>query len=115
MKKSALLLCLFFAASVAFAQQAGEKEAEQAPEKAAAAKTHDFKAEVVSADVEAKTITIKGEKEDKTLPVGEKALAGLKEIKGGEKVKLTCEDDEKGEHKHVVAIEVKKPEEPEKE
>ena len=45
--------------------------------------------------------------------MGEKALAGLKEIKGGEKAKLTCEDDEKGEHKHIVAIEVKKPEAPE--
>ena len=130
MRKFALLFCLLFVAGVAFAQQIGEKgaekaaekaaaietgqkEAQEAPEKAAAMKTHDFKAEVVSADVEAKAITIKGETENKTLPVAEKALAGLKEIKGGEKVKLTCEDDEKGEHKHIVAIEMEKPEAPE--
>jgi len=67
------------------------------------------------ADVKAKTITIKGEKDDKTLPVGENALASLKEITGGEEVTLTCEGDEKGEHKHIVAIKVKKPEAPEKE
>ncbi len=97
----------------AAAVKTGEKEAEKAVEKTAAVKMHDFKAEVVSADVEAKTITIKGETESKTLPVAEKALAGLKEVKGGEKVKLTCEDDEKGEHKHIVAIEMKKPEAPE--
>ncbi len=113
MRKFALLFCLLFVAGVACAQQTEEKEAEKAAEKAAAVKMHDFKAEVVSADVEAKTITIKGETENKTLPVAEKALAGLKEVKGGEKVKLTCEDDEKGEHKHIVAIEMKKPEAPE--
>ncbi len=115
MKKLAWLLCLLFAAGVAFAQETEEKEAEKTPEKVAAVKTHDFEAEVVSADFKAKTITIKGEEDDKTFPVGEKALASLKEIKGGEDVTLTCEDDDEGEHKQIVAIDVKKPEAPEKE
>jgi tRNA threonylcarbamoyladenosine modification (KEOPS) complex Pcc1 subunit len=120
MKKFALLLSLVFVAGVAMA--ADEKPAAKTPEKAAAAKTeakaetakteakaeagktHQVAAEVVSVDTEKSTITIKGEKENKTVPVDAKAAGALKATKAGEKVTLTCWDNAKGEHVKVVAI-----------
>jgi hypothetical protein len=69
------------------------------------AKTHDVLAEVVAVDVNAKTITIKGDDgQDKTAPVRESALAELRKVKAGDRVVLTCQDNEKGEHEAVVAI-----------
>jgi hypothetical protein len=109
MNKTVPLLCLLLAIGVTVAQ-ATEEDADKT-----AIKTQAVEAEVVSVDVEGMTITIKGETENKTLPVAETALASLEELAGGEKVTLTCEDDEKGEHRHVVAIEAKTPEAPEKE
>jgi len=71
--------------------------------------THTMSAEVVSVDTNAKTITFKDEKgETKTATVLDKALGSLKELKGGEKVNLTCLDTEKGEHQGISAIEVVK-------
>jgi hypothetical protein len=117
MKKFALLLSLVFVAGVAVAD---EVKAPQAPEKAAAAKTeakaehakavadkgktHEVTAEVVSVDAEKNTITIKGEKENKTAPVDAKAAGALKTVKAGDKVTLTCWDNAKGEHEKVIAI-----------
>ena|SRR5437867_10471960 len=72
---------------------------------AAAKKSHDLTVEVVSADATAKTLTIKDDKgENKTVPVEGKAVDKLKHLKGGEKVTVTCEDDDKGEHKGIIAI-----------
>jgi Cu/Ag efflux protein CusF len=99
MKKLALLLpALLVVAVVASASQAA---APAKPAKAAAAKTHVVEAEVVSADATAKTLTIKGENGDKTMPVDAAAAAHLKTLKAGEKVKLTCRDNEKGEREEV--------------
>jgi hypothetical protein len=122
MKKFALLLSLVFVAGVAVADEA-KKDAPKTPEQAAAAKTeakadaakpaaaaaekgktHEVTAEVVSVDAEKSTITIKGEKENKTVPVDAKAAAVLKTVKAGDKVTLTCWDNAKGEHVKVVAI-----------
>jgi sulfite reductase alpha subunit-like flavoprotein len=120
MKKFALLLSLVFVAGVAVADEAKKPEAPKAPEQAAAAKTeakaehakavadkgktHEVAAEVVSVDAEKNTITIKGDKENKTVPVDAKAAGALKTTKAGDKVNLTCWDNAKGEHEKVIAI-----------
>jgi hypothetical protein len=117
MKKLTLLLCaLFIVAGVVSASQATTPAtpAKPAAEPAAApapapavAKTHVVEAEVVSADVTAKTLTIKGEP-NKTMPVEGAAVEHLKALKAGEKVKLTCRDNEKGEHQAITHITVEK-------
>jgi hypothetical protein len=109
MKKFALLLSLVFVAGVAFAQEAAkpaDKAAApaKAAEKAPAVKTHEVTTEVVSVDTVKNTITLKGEKANNTAPVEGKALASLKTVKVGEKVTVTCRDNEKGEHQAVTEI-----------
>ncbi len=120
MKKFALLLSLVFVAGLAVADEAKKAEAPKTPEQAAAAKTeakaetakaaadkgktHEVTAEVISVDAEKNTITIKGEKENKTAPVDAKAAGALKTVKAGDKVTLTCWDNAKGEHVKVIAI-----------
>lgn len=120
MKKVALLLSFVFAAGVAAAHEGTKADAAKAPataeSKATAAaththaatkatmKTHKVEAEVVSTDVAAKTITIKGEGENKTAPVEGKAVSALKNVKPGETWTLTCRDNEKGEHQAVIAM-----------
>src|SRR5262245_16218245 len=116
MKKFALLLSLVFVAGLAVADEAkkpaaakdataAKTEAKAETAKAAeAGKTHEVTAEVVSVDTEKSTITIKGEKENKTAPVDAKAAGALKTVKAGDKVTLTCWDNAKGEHVKVVAI-----------
>jgi hypothetical protein len=113
MKKLALLVSFALVAGIASAHDEAKK-AETKPaahhEKAAAAgKTHEVAAEVVSADTTKSTITIKGEKDNQTVPVDAKATAALKDVKAGDKVTLTCWDDEKGAHQKVVAIAPAKP------
>jgi hypothetical protein len=107
MKKLTLLLCaLFVVAGVASASQE-PAAAKPAPAKATAVKTHVIEAEVVSADATAKTLTIKGDP-DKTVPVEGAAVAHLKMLKAGEKVKLTCRDNDKGEHQAITHIAMEK-------
>jgi hypothetical protein len=68
-------------------------------------KTHDQKAEVVSVDMTAKTITLKDEKgENHTAPLLGKALEEAKSLKAGDHVSATCKDSDKGEHEGVTAI-----------
>jgi hypothetical protein len=105
MKKFALLLSLIVVAGVAFAQDAAKTAAPaKAQEYVPTMKTHEMTAEVVSVDAVKNTITLKGEKENKTAPVEGKALANLKNVKAGEKVTLICRDNEKGEHQAVTEI-----------
>jgi Cu/Ag efflux protein CusF len=108
MKKTALLLCaLFVVAAVAVAAQATAPAKPAAP----AAKTHVVEAEVVSADAVAKTLTVKAEKAEKgemTMKVDAVAAEHLKTLKAGEKVKLTCRDNDKGEHEAISHITVEK-------
>jgi len=107
MKKLTLLLCgLFVAAGVASAAQA-TAPAKPAKPMATAMKTHVVEAEVVSADATAKTLTIKGDP-NKTMPVDATAAAHLKALKAGERVKLTCRDNDKGEHQAITHITMEK-------
>ena len=94
MKRVALLVALALLAGLTLAPAvAGEK------------KTHEMTAEVVSVDAAAKTITIKDEKgEQHTAPVLAEALASLGSVKAGDKITVTCLDNEKGEHQGVTAI-----------
>jgi hypothetical protein len=71
----------------------------------ATGKTHEVTAEVVAINMEAHTITIKaGAGESKTVPVKEEAVEQLKTVAAGDKVVLTCHDNDKGEHEAVVKI-----------
>jgi len=113
MKKFLLPLALVLVAGVAVAQAAETKSAAKASAKTSAPakatmKHHVVEGEVVSTDAAAKTITVKVSGEDKTVPVHGKAAARLKTLKAGEKVALTCIDNEKGEHQYVTAIKVEK-------
>ena len=73
-------------------------------------KTHRATAEFVSADANAKTITIKMEDgTEKTVPVEGKALESLKELKAGDKLELSCRDNDAGEHQAISAISKAKP------
>ena len=114
MKNMALLLSALLIAGVASAAQtttaAKPATAKPAATKSAAVKTHDVEAEVVSADTKASTLTIKGEKENATLKVDASAASQLKAVKAGEKVTLTCRDNDKGEHQavtHIAALKAK--------
>lgn len=94
MKRIAILLVLCMAVGLlgAVAVQAADK-------------THDMKAEIVSIDLKAHTLTIKDDKEGtKTVPVLANAQDSMKMFKAGDKVMLSCMDNEKGEHQGVSAI-----------
>src|SRR5262245_36399827 len=68
-------------------------------------KTHDMMAEVVSIDEKAKTITLKDEKgENHTAPLLGAAASEAKALKAGDKVTVTCQDNDKGDHEGVTAI-----------
>ena len=123
MKKLGLSLAAVFAtASLGWAQAPAATQAPAAkPADAAAAspapaktKMHKIDAEVVSVDVEKKTITVKGtDGTEKTAPVGPVALYRLKKLKAGDKVVLTCKDDAAtGEHKEIAFIRMATPEAP---
>ena len=72
---------------------------------AAAGKTHDLTATVVSVDIQAKKITFQDEAgTTNTSPVLDRAVESLKTVKAGEKVVLTCRDNENGSHEGVIAI-----------
>ncbi len=110
MKKLAVLLSALLVAGAAYASQATNAPAKtKEPAKSmAAGKTHVVEAEVVSADAAAKTLTIKGDAGDKTVPVEGAAVAELKNVKPGEKVKLTCRDNAAGEHQAITKIHAEK-------
>lgn len=121
MKKSLMFLSVVLVAGVAFAQEA-TKPAEKAPAAQTTAtaakpaeKTHEVPAEIVSVDAMAKTVTIKADPANKTLPADEKAITALKD-KTGQKVTLLCRDNEKGEHVAVAGVkaDAKAPATPEK-
>jgi hypothetical protein len=70
---------------------------------------HDLSAEVVSVDVEGKNITVKvTEGNEITMPVMGDAVETLEKLTAGDKVILTCEDEENGEHKGIVSIDTGK-------
>jgi len=73
----------------------------------ATGKTHDLSGTIVSVDPEGKKLTFKDDTgTSMTVPVLEKAVPSLKSLKSGQKVVLTCQDNEKGDHEGVTAIRV---------
>ena len=71
----------------------------------AAGKTHELTATVVAVDIQAKKITFQDEAgTTNTAPVLDRAVESLKTVKAGEKVVLTCRDNENGNHEAVIAI-----------
>jgi len=68
-------------------------------------KTHEMSGEVVTVDEAGKMITFKDEKgESHTAPLLGSAVAEAKNFKAGDKVTVTCQDTEKGDHEGVSAI-----------
>lgn len=97
MKKLALPLALVFATATFAAAQAPAPEAakpveSKAPEARKPAKTHKVEAEIVTADVEKRSLTFKTASGETTAPVGALANYRLKKVKAGDKVTLTCKD-----------------------
>jgi hypothetical protein len=93
MKMSALPLALVFAtATLAAAQAPAPEAAKPAEAPKPPAKTHKVEAEIVTADVENKSVTFKTAGGERTAPVGVLATYRLKKVKAGDKVTLTCKD-----------------------
>jgi Cu/Ag efflux protein CusF len=96
MRKLALLVLAFAMTGLLLAQ---------ATPALAAGTTHDMKATVVSVDIEHKMLTITDEQgEEMTAPVLEGAEKQLNGLKAGDKITLTCQDNENGEHEGVSKI-----------
>jgi len=75
----------------------------------AAGKTHNMAGTVVSVDPEGKKITFKDDTgTSMTVPVLDQAMGSLKTLKAGQKVTLTCQDKDNGDHEGVSAIKVAK-------
>ena len=94
---AAILVCAALAGTKALA---GEKAAP-----AAKTTTHDMTVTVVSADAKTHTLTIKDDQgqEHEAKCMGN-AVKEMAKVKAGEKVTVTCQDNEKGEHMGLVAI-----------
>jgi len=102
MRKIALLVCAVFAAGLLLAQ---------VHPASAAGKTHNVMGTVVSVDIDAKKITFMDDTgSNMTAPVLDKAMASLKKVKAGDKVTMTCQDNDKGDHEGVSAIKIAKAE-----
>jgi hypothetical protein len=81
------------------------------PTFADAKKHHDVQVTVVSADPAAKTMTVKGaDGQQKTVPVTGEAVSKMKNVKPGEMITVTCQDNEKGEHEAISDIKMSKAE-----
>ena len=101
MRRVAWLVCMLFVVGVVLSNIAPVLAGD---------KTHEVKAQVVSADLEGKKLTIKDDTgANKTVPVMGKAIESLKNVKAGDWVILTCMDNEKGEHQGVTDIKMAPP------
>jgi hypothetical protein len=102
MKPISLLMCALFVAGIVLGQLT--------PVLAGQSK-HEFSAEVVSIDLDDETITFLDTHGDEmTMRVMGDALETLATLAAGDKVILTCEDDENGEHMGIVSIDADKTE-----
>src|SRR6266704_4377065 len=74
-----------------------------------AGKTHDMAGTVVSVDTDGKKITFKDDTgTSMTVPVLDQAMGSLKTLKAGQKVTLTCQDNDNGDNEGGSAIKVAK-------
>jgi hypothetical protein len=100
MRNLVLFACLAFAASVLPMQ--GASLPQDVPAKALK-KIHEWNAVIVSIDTEREVITFKDENgKSWTIPAASTILTKMKNLKPGEKVNLTCEDDPNGVHESIV-------------
>ena len=100
MKRTLMLAGLVFAASLVLTH--GAPAPQDLPSKALR-KIHEWNAVIVSVDVVNESVTFKDEKgETVTVPASVNILGKLKQLKPGEKVNLTCEDDPNGVHESIV-------------
>jgi hypothetical protein len=98
MKK--LLLLVAFATSVVLIQSAPVPQ--DVPVKALR-RVHEWNAVIVSIDTVREVISFKDENGKAwTIPASVNILSKLKQLKPGEKVNLTCEDDPYGVHESIV-------------
>ena len=119
MKKLALVLSLGLVSGVAFAEETKKAEpakpaetakaaqtskAAETAKKAEPAKATEISGEVVSVNVEKKSLTFKTEKGEMTWPAEGKAEAALKTVKAGEKVTIAYRANEKGEPQAATDI-----------
>ena len=96
MKKTAIVMVLALVVAVMAPVMANEM---------AKKNTHDVTAWFVSADAKTNMMTIKDDKgEEKTVPVMGSAVKEMSTLKAGQKMMLTCKDDDKGMHQGVSAI-----------
>jgi uncharacterized protein (UPF0333 family) len=74
-----------------------------------AKKHHDMQVTVVSVDAAAKTMTVKGaDGAQKTVPITGEAVGKAKNVKPGDTITVTCQDNEKGEHEAISDIKTEK-------
>jgi hypothetical protein len=107
MKKLALALSVVFAAALAAAQEPAKPEAVPAPEKQAKVEKagHEVSGEIVATDEFKRTVTFRNDKgESLTWSVEGKAADNLKNLKPGEKVRITYRADDMGEPKAATVI-----------
>jgi hypothetical protein len=115
MRKLAFLVAFPLVASVALAQQPPppDHKTPSAPSAPAKAETKEMAAQVVAIDPAGKTITVKKDSaastdpaaaKETTLPVEADAVAALKTVTSGQKVKLTCRTNNLGKETAVIAI-----------
>jgi Cu/Ag efflux protein CusF len=109
MKKLILAVVLTSVAGWAVAQEPTSPAQQPQPPAQTAKDSKEMTATVVATDPTVKTITFKkeaaGVMSEQTLPVDDKALANLKTIKTGEKVKLILKADPTTGKESVTSIE----------
>ena len=103
MKRAAIVLCAILVGMGLVLAGEGMEKAK------AMGKSHKMTVELVSVDMDAKTITVKDDKgETHTAPLLGKTMETAKNFKAGDKLVVTCLDNEKGEHTGVTHLEAAK-------
>lgn len=105
MKKTACAVALLFLVGLALPLADDPQRPVQQPNQQENKKTQDLTVQVVSTDVQTMTITFKdNEGRDLTVPVMKSALESLKKVKAGDRVVVTTQDNESGQHESIIAI-----------
>jgi hypothetical protein len=100
MNKRWMLACVAWVAAAALVR--GVPPPQEVPGNALK-HTHEWNVVIVSIDAVNEVVTFKEEKgKTWTVPVATSILSKMKELKPGEIVNLTCEDDPNGVHESIV-------------